>query len=71
MGCRKRGLRQEGVRLRTWNDFTAHKVSGFSRVASFASFIPSPIPEQFSPCVLRGRERKGGKSYFSKFLTSC
>lgn len=69
-GSRNRGLRQEGVRLRTWSDFTAPKVSGFSRVAFFASFIPSPIPEQSSPCVLRGRQRKGGKSYFSKFLSS-
>lgn len=65
-----RGLRQERVSLRTWNDFTAPKVSGFSWVASFASFIPSPIPEQFFPCVLRGRERKRGKSYFSKLLSS-
>lgn len=39
-------------------------------VAFFASIIPSPIPEQFSPCVMRGRERKGGKSYFSKLPIS-
>lgn len=34
-GGKKRGLRLEGVRLRIWNHFTNHKVSGFSRVAIF------------------------------------
>lgn len=32
--------------------------------------LPSPGLEQLPPCVLRGRERKGGKSYFSKLLSS-
>lgn len=35
-----------------------------------AALLPSPCPEQSPPCALRGRERKGGKSYFSKLLSS-
>lgn len=51
--------------------FHTPKDSGFSGVASsLAASAPSPSPEQSSPCVLRGRERKGGKSYFSKLLSS-
>lgn len=44
---------------------------GFLRVAcSIAALLPSPCREHLPPCVLRGRERKGGKSYFSKLLSS-
>lgn len=44
---------------------------GFLRVAcSVATVLPSPCLEQSPPCALRGRERKGGKSYFSKLLSS-
>lgn len=40
-------LKLEGVRRRTWENFTAHRVSGFSRVMCLASISPSPIPNSF------------------------
>lgn len=44
---------------------------GFLAVAnSIGALLPSPCLQQLPPCVLRGRERKGGKSYFSKLLSS-
>lgn len=60
---------------RAWSESGARSRSlqglGFLRVAcSPAALLPSPCLEQLPPCVLRGRERKGGKSYFSKLLSS-
>lgn len=68
-GLRQHGSRREGVC--TWNASTLQGF-GFLRGGLFSGrLVPSPSPEQSSPCVLRGRERKGGESYFSKLLSSC
>lgn len=55
------------MRLRTWNDLTVNKVSGFSRVAFFASLSPPPFLNSSLLVHCRGGNGKEGRVIFPNY----